>query len=94
MSIVTDTRLAGGAAAALFGLSALLAGTAAQAQDCVNRGQLDVMYCDANEDLVADTPSDPSKLSNPDTLVFAYTPVEDPAIYEDIWEPSSSIWKR
>ncbi|MDV6227587.1 phosphate/phosphite/phosphonate ABC transporter substrate-binding protein [Nitratireductor aquimarinus] len=87
MPMTTDTRFAGGAAAALFGLSALLAGTAAQAQDCANRGQLDGMYCDANEDLVADTPSDPSKLSNPDTLVFAYTPVEDPAIYEDIWEP-------
>src|SRR3546814_6548533 len=38
-------------------------------------------------DLVADTPKDPKKLLNPDTLVFAYTPVEDPAIYADIWKP-------
>ncbi|XYK79725.1 MAG: phosphate/phosphite/phosphonate ABC transporter substrate-binding protein [Labrenzia sp.] len=57
------------------------------ADDCPNRGDLDVLYCDANGDMVADTPTDPSKLSNPDTLVFAYTPVEDPAVYEDIWEP-------
>ncbi|WP_157018922.1 phosphate/phosphite/phosphonate ABC transporter substrate-binding protein [Mesorhizobium xinjiangense] len=83
----TDTFWAGGAAAAFFGISTLLASTAVQAQDCANRGQLDAMYCDADEDLVADTPSDPAKLANPDTLVFAYTPVEDPAIYADIWEP-------
>jgi phosphonate transport system substrate-binding protein len=67
---------------------ALATATAALAQDdCPNRGQLDGMYCDANGDLVADAPEDESELVNPDTLVFAYTPVEDPAIYEDIWEP-------
>ncbi|EKV29755.1 Phosphonate ABC transporter phosphate-binding periplasmic component [Caenispirillum salinarum AK4] len=59
----------------------------ARAQDCPNRGDLDAQYCDADGDLVADAPSDPSQLVNPDTLVFAYTPVEDPAIYEDIWQP-------
>ena len=60
---------------------------AAAAEDCAERGALDVLYCDANGDLVADTPTDPAELSNPDTLVFAYTPVEDPAVYADIWEP-------
>ncbi len=60
---------------------------AAQAQDCAERGALDMLYCDANGDLVADTPSDPAELTDPDTLVFAYTPVEDPAVYADIWEP-------
>jgi len=60
--------------------------SSAFAQDC-ERGQLDVMFCDTNGDLVADTPTDPAKWINPDTLVFAYTPVEDPAIYEDIWDP-------
>ncbi|MFW6024110.1 MAG: phosphate/phosphite/phosphonate ABC transporter substrate-binding protein [Dichotomicrobium sp.] len=63
-----------------------LAGPAA-AQDCPDRGQLDAMYCDADGDLVADAPDDPSELENPDTLIFAYTPVEDPAIYKDIWDP-------
>ncbi|GEN23609.1 phosphonate ABC transporter substrate-binding protein [Halomonas cupida] len=32
-------------------------------------------------------PPDESELVNPDTLIFAYTPVEDPAIYADIWQP-------
>ena len=60
---------------------------AATAEDCAERGALDVLYCDANGDLVADTPTDPAQLNDPDTLVFAYTPVEDPAVYADIWEP-------
>lgn len=72
---------------AAAGLTAMVGATDARAADCPNRGALDTMYCDADGDLVADTPSDPSKLNNPDTLVFAYTPVEDPAIYEDIWQP-------
>jgi phosphonate transport system substrate-binding protein len=60
----------------------------ASAQDeCTNRGKLDVMFCDEDGDLVADAPTDPSQWVDPDTLVFAYTPVEDPAIYEDVWQP-------
>ncbi|MCX2721411.1 phosphate/phosphite/phosphonate ABC transporter substrate-binding protein [Roseibium salinum] len=75
---------------ALLGSAALVAGftvSGANAQECPNQGALDAIYCDADGDLVADTPSDPAKLSNPDTLVFAYTPVEDPAVYADIWAP-------
>ena len=76
----------------IFGAGLLAAiaftGTAAFAQEeCAQRGALDVMYCDADGDLVADAPTDPSKLKDPSTLVFAYTPVEDPAIYADIWTP-------
>ncbi len=52
---------------------------------CKNRGNLDVRYCDEDGDLVADTPKDPSKLLNPSTLVFSYTPVEDPAVYENVF---------
>lgn len=60
----------------------------AYAQDsCPNRGDLDTMYCDANKDLVADTPTDPSKLKTPSTVVFTYTPVEDPAVYAEIFSP-------
>lgn len=74
-------------------LLALLAGLVlalmptAFAQDCAERGVLDVMYCDADGDLVADAPTDASQWVDPPTLFFAYTPVEDPAIYEDIWDP-------
>jgi len=48
-------------------------------------GDLDTRYCDVNGDLVADTPTDPSKWVDPDTLIFAYTPVEDPAVYRGVW---------
>src|SRR5262249_19244718 len=55
------------------------------AQDCP-RGDLDKAYCDRDGDLVADVPTDPKQLVNPSTLVFAYTPVEDPAVYAKAWE--------
>ena len=54
------------------------------ANDCP-RGDLDTRYCDANGDLIADTPTDASELVDPDTLIFAYTPVEDPAVYKTAW---------
>jgi len=74
---------------ALAALSLALASfsAAAQADDCKNRGELDAMYCDENKDLVADTPKDSKRWKNPTTLVFTYTPVEDPAVYENIFKP-------
>ncbi|NOG32453.1 phosphate/phosphite/phosphonate ABC transporter substrate-binding protein [Halomonas sp. TBZ9] len=42
-------------------------------------------YIDSDGDLVADIPADESQWVDPDTLIFAYTPVEDPAIYADVW---------
>jgi len=59
----------------------------ANAQECKNRGQLDTLYCDENNDLVADVPTDPRKWKDPATLVFAYTPVEDPAVYLNVFRP-------
>ena len=59
-------------------------GTAAFAEDCPH-GDLDPMYCDRDGDLLADTPLDPAEWKDPDTLIFAYTPVEDPAVYEEAW---------
>lgn len=59
----------------------------AQTDTCPNRGELDAQYCDANKDLVADTPVDPKRLKNPSTIVFTYTPVEDPAVYEKVFSP-------
>ena len=74
-----DMLVAGASALAL----ALIAG-GASAQDCP-RGDLDERYCDADGDLIADVPEDPAEQIDPDTLVFAYTPVEDPAVYETAW---------
>lgn len=73
----------------LFILSVLAsASQLAIAQDaCSNQGDLDKLYCDANKDLLADTPTDPAKLKDPSTIVFTYTPVEDPAKYENVFKP-------
>ncbi|HQS49563.1 phosphate/phosphite/phosphonate ABC transporter substrate-binding protein [Xanthobacter sp. VTT E-85241] len=48
--------------------------------------KLDPRFTDANGDMVADAPSDPAKQLDPDTLIFAYTPVEDPAVYAKVWQ--------
>jgi phosphonate transport system substrate-binding protein len=47
---------------------------------------LDSRFTDADGDLVADIPTDASQLVDPDTLIFAYTPVEDPSVYAEVWE--------
>ena len=62
----------------------LLACTGPLAEDCP-RGDLDRRYCDRNGDLVADPPTDPAQILDPATIVFAYTPVEDPAQFRDVW---------
>jgi len=71
----------------LAGLAAFAFAAAAQAQECKKRGELDAIYCDENGDLVADVPKDAKKQKNPSTIVFAYSPVEDPAVYENIFKP-------
>ena len=74
------------ACAAALCVAALIAVSApAQAQDCPQRGDLDIRYCDRDGDLVADTPTDPKQQQNPSTLIFSYTPVEDPAVYENVF---------
>jgi len=70
--------------AALAGALAL--SSAASAQEDCPRGTLDKAYCDRNGDLTADPPTDPKKLLNPPTLIFAYTPTEDPAVYQKAWD--------
>jgi len=74
-------------AAALALAGAIVALPALAADACKARGELDGMYCDANDDMVADAPTDPKKWKNPSTIVFTYTPVEDPAVYENIFKP-------
>lgn len=46
---------------------------------------MDTRYEDRTGNLVADTPKDESQWESPNTLIFAYTPVEDPAVYADVW---------
>lgn len=83
--MITSPTLTGARMARLLlGLLAALA-LPATAQTCPGRGDLDARYCDANNDLVADAPTDPKQLKDPATLVFSYTPVEDPAVYENVF---------
>jgi len=64
----------------LTALAALAVAVPAQAEFA-----LDDRYVDNDGDLIADIPEDSSDWLDPDTLVFAYTPVEDPAVYADVW---------
>ena len=72
-------------AAVVAGVAVLAAATTAAAQDCP-RGTLDKRFCDRDGDLVADPPADAKRFVDPATLVFAYTPVEDPEVYRSVWD--------
>ena len=67
----------------VLSLSLAAAGAVFAAEPCKNRGELDQMFCDDDNDLTADTPKDRAQWKDPSTLVFTYTPVEDPAVYKD-----------
>jgi phosphonate transport system substrate-binding protein len=59
---------------------------AGAAEPCRNRGDLDIRYCDEDNDLLADNPKDAGKWLNPGTLIFSYTAVEDPSVYENVFK--------
>lgn len=64
--------------------AAALTASAALAQDMPF--PLDSRFADRDRDYVADIPLDPTQWVDPDTLIFAYTPVEDPAVYAEAWK--------
>jgi phosphonate transport system substrate-binding protein len=68
---------------AAAGLAAL---PAAAQQAAPAPSALDTRYSDRDGDMVADAPQDPAQWVDPSTLVFAYTPVEDPAVYRKVWD--------
>ncbi|WP_284179811.1 phosphate/phosphite/phosphonate ABC transporter substrate-binding protein [Rhabdaerophilum sp. SD176] len=47
---------------------------------------LDARFKDTDGDLLADIPTNPAEQIDPATLIFAYTPVEDPAVYAKVWD--------
>jgi len=47
---------------------------------------LDQRFTDRDGDLVADIPTEAGQLVDPPVLIFAYTPVEDPAVYARVWD--------
>ncbi|MEM1389013.1 MAG: phosphate/phosphite/phosphonate ABC transporter substrate-binding protein [Pseudomonadota bacterium] len=66
--------------ASLTAIAALATATPALAEF-----KLGDRYVDNDGDLIADIPTEASELIDPDTLIFAYTPVEDPAVYAEVW---------
>jgi phosphonate transport system substrate-binding protein len=86
-------------ALAVAAASLTVSAPAQSADACKFRGELDERYCDENRDLVADMPTDPKKQKDPPFLLFTYSPLEDPAVYEKLLEPyvdhlKSCIGKR
>ncbi|MBD3801655.1 MAG: phosphate/phosphite/phosphonate ABC transporter substrate-binding protein [Thioclava sp.] len=67
----------------LLSAAALAAVTVSSAAHAEFR--LDDRFTDADGDHVADVPADPAQQLDPETLIFAYTPVEDPAVYAEVW---------
>lgn len=76
--------MVGRSMAALLGLSLASVGAYGATPPCPH-GSLDTRYCDRNGDLIADPPDDPAATNDPKTLIFAYTPVEDPGVYKKTW---------
>jgi phosphonate transport system substrate-binding protein len=75
----------------VLGLAVMLVSMAAApmalaAAKACPHGSLDVRYCDRDGDLVADLPTDATEWVDPETILFTYTPVEDPAVYTKIWD--------
>ena len=46
---------------------------------------MDARYEDRSGNLTADLPQNEAEWVNPSTLIFAYTPVEDPSVYASVW---------
>jgi phosphonate transport system substrate-binding protein len=49
--------------------------------------KLDPRFTDADGDLLADAPTDPSQLIDPPTIIFSYVAVEEPEKYKEEWKP-------
>ena len=64
----------------LLSVAVLVLATSAHAEFAI-----DARYADTDGDMIADVPADPAALVDPETLNFAYTPVEDPAVYASAW---------
>lgn len=65
----------------IFALGLLAAG----AMSAIPAHALDSRFTDKDGDLLADIPADAKDQIDPPALIFAYTPVEDPAVYAKVW---------
>ena len=67
-------------------LAAITGATLLSLISSISASALDARYKDTNGDMVADAPVNPADFIDPSTLIFAYTPVEDPAVYAKVWD--------
>ncbi len=83
-----DSKLARifSSAAALICTALMIAALPANAAEDCARGFLDERYCDRDGNLTADLPLNDDEWVDPGTIVFSYTPVEDPAVYQKVWD--------
>lgn len=65
----------------------LLARASSAPAECKHHGDLDLIYCDENHNMVADAPKDPQGYNNPKILVFSYAPGESAIVYEKLFTP-------
>ena len=73
-------------AAAMTWTAMMVAPFAANAAEECPRSFLDARYCDRDGNLTADLPLNEDEWVDPDTIIFSYTPVEDPAVYQQVWD--------
>ena len=73
-------------AAVMTWTAMMVAPFAANAAEECPRSFLDARYCDRDGNLTADLPLNEDEWVDPDTIIFSYTPVEDPAVYQQVWD--------
>src|ERR1019366_766099 len=56
--------------------------------------KLDARFTDADGDMVADPPTDASKLIDPPTLMFAYVPTDEPEKQKEAWTPFTAYLSK
>src|SRR3546814_15699221 len=71
--------------AGVFASGVSWSGLAVAAEDCP-RSFLDERYCDRDGNLTAALPTDPAEWLDPATIIFSYTPVDDPAVFQSWWD--------
>lgn len=74
-------------AVALFGAGVGANAAGPDQSECLETSGLAAEYCDREGNLLASLPDDPAMWRDPPTLVWAYTPIEDPAIYAELFKP-------
>ena len=60
---------------------------ASNAASCELESRLKDGYIDIDCDMLVDVPLEATQLRDPKTLVWAYSPIEDPSIYADLFKP-------